>query len=62
MLTARAVLFNTTNMNKDTEGIFSKLADDIKLGRVGDMLEILLQQPGEMCWQKRCDIQRQTKA
>lgn len=26
-------------MNKDTEGTFRKFADDIKLGRVGDMLE-----------------------
>lgn len=26
-------------MNKDTEGTFRKFADDIKLGREGDMLE-----------------------
>lgn len=32
-------MFNTTTKNKDTEGIFRKSADGIKLGRVGDMLE-----------------------
>lgn len=32
-------MFNTTTKNKDTEGIFRKFADGIKLGRVGDMLE-----------------------
>lgn len=33
------MLFNTTNINKDTESNFRKFADDIKLKRVGDMLE-----------------------
>lgn len=33
------VLFNVINMDKGTEGTLRKFADDIKLVRVGDMLE-----------------------
>lgn len=38
-LISSIVLFNINNMDKGTEGSLSKFADDIKLGRVADMLE-----------------------
>lgn len=38
-LISSIILFNINNMDKGTEGSLSKFADDIKLGRVGDMLE-----------------------
>lgn len=38
-LISSIILFNINNMDKGTEGSLSKFADDIKLGRAGDMLE-----------------------
>lgn len=39
VLISSIVLFNIINMDKGTEGTLRKFADDIKLVRVGDMLE-----------------------
>ena len=39
MLIPNIVLFNITNVDKGTEGTLRKFAGDVKLGRVGDILE-----------------------